>query len=464
VAVTQIHPIETTLKLALDYIMNPEKTDEKLLVTGIDCAPETAVMQFNLTKKAADKTDGRLAYHMIQSFKPGESTPEQAHEIGIKLAEKIIGNNYQAVVSTHIDRGHIHNHIMFNSVSHKTHGKFNAPADIFHRIERESDALCRQYNLSVIEEKSGNKGKTYKEYDEDKNGTSWKSKLREAIDNNVAKAQTWDEFIALMEADKYEFKAGKLPKFRAPDQANFTKLRTLGAYYTEEKIRERILGKVKSVGGSSVVQPESKPRKNEPHGIKLVIDIENNVKMKQSAGLAQWAAVQNIKMIAKTVNYITENKLNDYETLAAKHSDTKNKQTFSQAKIRETEARISEIKKQIEVIDNYRKYKPVVEKLGSVVFKDRYRNEHQTEFILYEAALQNLKVYFPDGGKLPKIKDLRDELNALYTEKNNHYGDYRTSQTDFKEIDVIKRNVDLILDKTPEKDEKIRSKNKDISY
>ena len=102
-AVTQIHPIETTLKLALDYIMNPEKTDEKLLVTGMDCAPETAVMQFNLTKKAADKTDGRLAYHMIQSFKPGESTPEQAHEIGIKLAEKIIGNNYQAIVSTHVD-------------------------------------------------------------------------------------------------------------------------------------------------------------------------------------------------------------------------------------------------------------------------------------------------------------------------------------------------------------------------
>ena len=458
-AVTQIHPIETTLHLAIDYILNPEKTDEKLLVTGLNCTPEMAAFEFDMTKKNADKTDGRLGYHLIQSFKPGEVDYAAAHEIGVKLAEKLLGGNFETCISTHIDKGHIHNHIIFNSVSHKTHGKFNAPADIFHRIERESDSLCREYGLSVIEEKSGNKSKTYKEYSEDKQGTSWKSKLRETIDKNIAKAQSWDEFLALMEADKYEFKHGKLPKFRAPEQEKFTKLRTLGDYYTEEKIRERIAGKVKIFSGAANIQTE-KRQKKEQHGISLLVDIENNIKVKQSAGYERWALINNIKMIAKTTNYITEHGLTDYGVLTAKHGDIKNKRDFSQSRIKEVEARISELKKQIEVLDNYRKYKPVVEKLDSVVFKDKYRREHESEFILFNAAKQNLKVYFPDGKKLPLIKDLRAELNSLYPEKNNLYSDYYTAKNELKELDVIKKNVDMILDKSPEHEKKTRSKNR----
>jgi len=451
VAVTQIHPIETTLKAAIDYISNPEKTDEKLLVSGLDCSPETAVMQFNIAKKSASKDDGILAYHMIQSFKPGEVDFDTAHEIGLKLAQAMTNGDFQAVVSTHTDRGHTHNHIIFNSVSHKTHGKFDM-AYSARELEKKSDELCREYGLSVIEEKSGNKGKSHHEYDENKKGTSWKQKLRETVDKNIQNAQNWEEFLVLMQADNYEIKHGKHIGFRAEEQSRFIRSKTLGTSYTEEEIRQRIGERIKSVGGSQVdVSARKNTEKPQSHGIKLLIDIENNIKMKESAGLSQWAMVQNNKMIAKTVNYITEHGLEDYDVLNTKYTELKGKRDTSLGKIKAAESRIDLLKKQIEAIDDYRKYKPVVEGIESVVFKDKYRREHETEFILFNAAKQNLKVYF-GSEKLPKIKELREEPGTLYTEKNKMYTEYYASKEQLKELDVIKKNVDKILGRTPEKE------------
>jgi hypothetical protein len=467
-AVTQIHSIETTLVKALDYIMNPEKTDEKLLISGYQCEPEFARLAFELTKKEAGKTGGRLAYHMIQSFKPGEVSYEMAHEIGRKFADEILKGQYELIVSTHIDRGHVHNHILFNSVSFDTHKKFNAPADIFHRIQRESDKLCQEYGLSVIDEKSGEKGRSYKEYSEEKKGTSWKSKLREAIDKNVQKAQSWEEFIALMEADRYEVKRGKHIGFKAEEQGRFIRSKTLGVSYEEEAIKQRIIEKIKMVGGGAVTVPETKKavKKQDSKAqssIKLLIDIENSVKAKRSAGYSHWATIQNITMIAKTTNYITEHGLSEYSVLAAKHSDIKGRRDTSLAKIKEVESRITQIKKQIEIIEDYRKFKPVVDKLDSVVFKDKYRREHDTAFILFNAAKQNMKAYFGKE-KLPKIKNLRAELNELYPEKNKLYSTYYTAKNELKEIDVIKKNVEQILGRTPERDtpHRQRQRNREI--
>lgn len=458
-AVTQIHPIETTLKAALDYIMNPEKTDDKLLVTGVDCSPETADLQFNWTKKAADKTDGRLAYHMIQSFKPGEALPETAHEIGKRFAEAITGGEFQCIISTHIDKGHVHNHIIFNSVSHITQKKFHAAADIYHRLQRESDKLCIEYGLSVIEEKSGEKGKSHKEYSENKKGTSWKSKLRETLDRNIPKSESWEDFLLRMESDNYEIKQGKYISFKAKKQSRFIRTKTLGESYTEEKIKKRI----KTVDSLSVAVPTTteskKPSKKEQSGITLLIDIENNVKAKQSAGYSHWATVQNIKMIAKTTNYITDHGLKDYDVLTSKHDEIKGRRDSSLQKIKETESRITLLKKQIEIIDNYRKYKPVVDGLENTKNernKEKYRNEHDTEFILFNAAKQNLKVYFGKE-KLPKIKDLRAELNQLYPEKDRQYQVYYKAKDELKEIDIIKKNVDSILGQERKRNPKNRS-------
>ena len=210
-AVTQIHPINSTLKKAIAYISNSDKTDNKTLISGFNCTPEMAAYEFEFTKIAADKQGGRLAYHLIQSFAPneknssdGELTPEQAHEIGYNMAKELLCGKHEFVIATHINCNHIHNHIIFNSVSFADHKKFHGAADIFHRIQRISDKLCRENGLSVIEEseKSGVRGKSYTEHNADKQGVSWKSALRETIDYCIRKAKDWEEFLALMESKK----------------------------------------------------------------------------------------------------------------------------------------------------------------------------------------------------------------------------------------------------------------------
>jgi hypothetical protein len=343
-------------------------------------------------------------------------------------------------------------------VSFETHKKFHAPADIFHRIQRESDKLCKEYGLSVIEEKSNERSKSYKEYTEHKKGTSWKSKLRESIDENIQKAQSWEDFLALMQAADYEIKHGKHIKFRPAGKERFICSKTLGISYTEESLKSRIAEKLKANVALHAFSRQTKAPRKQSTEIKLLIDIENSVKAKESAGYNHWATIQNIKMIAKTTNYITEHGLTDYSVLVAKHSEIRNRRDSSSAAIKEIESSIKQIKKQIEIIDNYRKYKPIIDKLDSVIFKEKYRREHETEFILFHAAKQNMRTYFGNN-KLPKIKDLREKLSALYTEKNRHYSDYYSAKDEFNEIEIIRSNVEKILGIKSERDTPTRSKN-----
>ena len=180
-AVTEIHPITTSLNKALDYIENPDKTDDKMLCTGFGCVPETAYYQFNQIKGIADKKDGYLAFHLIQSFAPGETDAATAHQIGIELADKLLKGRFQYVVATHIDKKHIHNHIMINSVSFMDFKRYHSTPNSYYYIRRVSDTLCKEHGLSVLTP-TKTKGKDYNEYVADKQGTSWKTQLRKNIE------------------------------------------------------------------------------------------------------------------------------------------------------------------------------------------------------------------------------------------------------------------------------------------
>jgi hypothetical protein len=459
-AITQIHAIETTLTKAIDYISNPDKTDDKLLISGFNCTPEMAAYEFNFTKKIADRQGGRLAYHMIQSFAPGEVDYFTAHETGKQLADGLLNGNYEYIVATHCDKNHIHNHIIFNSVSFTHRKKFHGSADIFHRIRRISDKLCRENNLSVIEEPSGDKGKCYTEYNADKQGTSWKSALREAIDRCIKKARDWNEFLALMEAEKYEIKHGKHICFRRrafadgkSEQQRFTRAKTLGNRYTEQSIKAQLSGTVKFILPAPVTRTERT-------GISLLIDIENSINAKKSAGYKYWAERNNLKMAAMTVNYLSDNGLLAYENLTAKHNEVKSRRDTVMSRIKVAEKRIKELNTQIKDIDTFRKNKPIVEKLDSVVFKDKYKREHQTEFILFDAAKQSLNAHFPDK-KYPLIKTLRAELSELHKEKSKLYPEYYEAKDEYKTLSMIKDNTDSILGKTEQdRERKAREKNK----
>ena len=431
-AITKIHPITTTLTKALNYIQNPKKTDGTLLVDGYGCVPETAYQQFMRTKEKVDKKDGYLAFHLIQSFSPGEVDYETAHKIGIELADKVFKGRFQYVIATHIDRGNVHNHIIANSVSFKDFGKYNSSPNSYYFIRRTSDMLCKEYGLSVVAEPK-DKGKSHYEHSLDKKGQSWKSLLRQNIDRCIIKARDWDEFLLLMQREKYEIKSGKYISFRAEGQERFTRSKTLGADYTEEQIRNRI-------AGGKRIEIESSQR------VSLIIDIENAMKERQKNPEAyrQWATVQNIKTMANTLNFLTEHNLLDYNKLSEKTEATRESYNSTRTRIKEIEKRLKTIDEEIHNIDSYRKTKPIADKLETVVFKERYRKEHEADLIIFGAAEQYLKKRF-NGGKAPLIKDLRAEQKALLAKKDKLYESYYSEKSELSELQATMKNVDMIL-------------------
>lgn len=198
-AVTKIHPIKSTLKKALDYIENPDKTDEKLFVSSYGCSYETADIEFQMLLDQAYQKGNNLAHHLIQAFEPGETTAEQAHEIGRQLADEVLQGKYPYVITTHIDKGHLHNHIIICAVDMANQRKYISNRQSYAFIRRTSDRLCKEHGLSVV--KPGkDKGKTYAEWDAQKKGKSWKAKLKIAIDAAIPQSKDFDSFLQLMEA------------------------------------------------------------------------------------------------------------------------------------------------------------------------------------------------------------------------------------------------------------------------
>ena len=268
-AVTKIKPIKSTLKKALEYIQNFDKTDDKMLVSSFGCSYETADIEFAFTLSQALDKGNNLAHHLIQSFEPGEVSFEKAHEIGKQLAEAVTKGQHEYVLTTHIDKGHVHNHIIFCAVNFVDYHKYNSNKRSYYGIRNISDRLCYENGLSVITPEKGRKGKSYIEYQTAKIGTSWKGKLKEAVDLLIPQVTDFEKFLEKLQASGYEIKHGKYVSCRAPGQERFTRLKTLGADYTEEAIRKRIAG----IRSRNVKIPKQE------QGISLLIDIENNIKL-----------------------------------------------------------------------------------------------------------------------------------------------------------------------------------------
>ena len=307
-AVTKIKPIKSTLSKALDYIENPDKTDGKMLVSSFGCSYETADIEFEYTLSQALQKGNNLAFHLIQSFEPGEVDYQKAHEIGKQLADAVTKGQHEYVLTTHIDKGHVHNHIIFCAVNFVDHRKYNSNKRSYYGIRNMSDKLCRENGLSVVVPGKGSKGKSYAEYQAEKTGTSWKGKLKIAVDALIPQVSSFEELLQRLQAAGYEIKPGKYVSCRAPGQERFTRLKTLGADYTEEAIRERIAGR----------RAKAAKAPREQRGVSLLIDIENSIKAAQSKGYEQWAKIHNLKQAAKTMNFLTEHKIEQYADLVSR--------------------------------------------------------------------------------------------------------------------------------------------------
>ena len=428
-AVTKIHPIKSTLNLAIGYILDEKKTDGKLLVDSYACGYETADIEFKFTKELSKGNSPNLAHHLIQAFEPGETTPEEAHKIGMRLAEEVLGGKYEFVLSTHIDRGHIHNHLIFNAVSFAEYNHYHSTPPKYYAIRKASDKLCEEYGLSVIRNPKG-KGKSYIEHTSTRQGTSRKAKLKTVIDLNISVAKDFDDFISLMEQSGYLVKRqNKNISFCTDGRERYMRSKTLGADYTVEAIKERISGRQKTL---------KEPRVNKR--ISLIIDLQNSIKAQESKGFEHWAKIQNLKQSAKTLNFLSEHKLDSYEELEKEsdkiHTDFDN----LSVQIKDIENEINSHNLLIKNIQTYKKLKPVMEQYRKANDKDRFATEHRAEIILFETAINELK-----GAKYPPIKELKKELSELTSEKSKMYEEYKNLKSKTKEIDTVKSNVDMIL-------------------
>lgn len=422
---------------AIAYILNPEKTDEKLLVSSYGCASETAAREFEWTRKLAEQKGMNpvriIARHVIQSFEIGEVTPELAHEIGKQFADEILGGKYEYVLTTHIDKDHVHNHLIFNAVDFVNYHAYKSYKRIYYDMREVSDRLCKENGLSVIPP-SQNKGMGYKEYTEAKRGTSWKQKLKQTIDRLVITAKDYDDFLRLMQEAGYEIKTGKYISFRAEGQERFTRSKTIGENYTEERIKERIAGRT----------PRRNRRQTVPKGISLIGDIQERIRLIDSKGYEYKAKLTILKEAARTLNYLTENNLLQYADLEKKVEDVHSSYDRTGKELKGVEARLREVQPLIKNISNYQRLKPVYDAFQKAKDKPGFKAKHEAELVIFEAA-RSILLAMQGDEKLPSLKTLQAQQQRLLDEQQRLYDERAKLKKEVKQIETIKSNVDTFL-------------------
>ena len=442
-AITKIHPIKSTLNLAIEYITNEAKTDEKILVTTNNCFPATAHTQFLKTREDNNVKGTVLARHLIQSFLPNETTPEQAHQIGLDLCNKILKNEYEFVLTTHIDKGHIHNHIIFNNVNMITGKCYQSNKKSYHKIRYQSDKLCKENNLIVIDEhyetykkKYKTSGKSWYENEQFKKGTSWKSKLQFDIDRTIKQSKDWDDFLDKMAILGYEIKHGKHIAFKHKDKERFTRSKVIGIDYTEDILKERI--------------KENANHRNYPIKKRIgnIIDIDNNEKVKSSKGYKYWATKHNLQVASNTVIFMRGKGIKTLSELDSFIQSNADKRQELQDKIKILDKDISNLSITMEQVHIVKMYRQIYLEYRNDTTDKAFYEEHKSEIAQYQNALDELKKVY---SKLPDTKDILNQLDLLYEKKNTLMQEYSSTKSDMNELYQIRKNYEKYIGKEMER-------------
>lgn len=458
-AVTKIHPIKTTLKTAIDYICNGDKTDDEIHVTTHLCSRENAHKEFELTKKQFSSRTKTLAHHLIQSFAPEEVSFEEAHQVGIELCEKILGGKYEYVLATHIDKNHIHNHIIFNSIDVDEGKVYHSYYGSYMNIRNQSDKLCKEHNLSVIDQetqKEINEIKRRKfvnwyDWNEDKKGSSYKSRLQFDIDRTIKQSINWQDFLSKMESCGYEIKQVKHIAFRSKNQQRFTRAKTIGVNYTEERIKDRILNKEKEIGN--------------------IIDIKKNKKAKSSKGYEYWTTKHNLKTAASTLVEIRDKGFNSMEELEcgiSRISIEKNELKRQFDKLSWEQKRIKEVVKHIQICiskrEHYEGYrKNPNDKIYMMMNRkdvESYQKSYE-EIDIFLKQFPHLRHVVIGELKTKSSKNLFRKLNEhskeLQAEQEEIIKKHNSLAAQYEELEHLKNNMNEYLgrNKTEKKKESV---------
>ena len=451
-AVTKIIPIRTTIQNSVDYICNPDKTDDQLLIYSENCYPHTAGLEFQHFMNQTRAGGNTIGRHLIQSFAPGEVSPEQAHEIGKKMAAEILKGEYAYVMATHIDRGHVHNHFVWGVANIVTHNKYRSNKNTYHEIRDISDRLCKENELSVIEPQTAKTyGKNYGSYRPEQTSGSWRGKLKSAIDSFIPQAEDFEHLLKLMEAQGYKVKRGKYISFCAEGQERFTRAKSLGEGYTEEEIKKRILEKPEIIDDEpeppalptptlrrpiisppTPTPPAVTPPVKKPITIKPKIDIDENPKYAASRGLERWANIQNLKNKAAAFNLVLE--YGGMEAFLKLLNDCRTDLETIENGIKANSERVRGLRYFRNEIKTYYRTKAVYKQYTEIklkFFKERFRAKNENDIIAHKSAASYLKDF---KRPLRKVEDIDAEIARIKAANVNNNNSLAVKKTEFNQL------------------------------
>ena len=444
--------VAACLKSRTDYAQNPDKTEQGQLVSSYKCSPLTVDEEFMLSKRQYELVTGRsqksdvIAYQVRQSFKPGEVTPEEANRIGYEFAERFLKGKHAFIVATHTDRAHIHNHIIYNSTALDGTRKFKNFWLSSFAVQRLSDLICLEHQLSTIE---------YKPYRERQKRIVYppkesnRDRLCSVIDSILAeKPKDYEDFLQRLEQQGYEVKRGKHTAVKGKGQKRFIRFRTLGAGYSEDEIKAVIAGEAEH-------RPHQKqPPKEQP--FHLLVDIQAKLSEGKSEGYARWAKRYNLKEMSKTLIFLQENKIGSIEEMQERVDAATARYHELGDFIKGSEKRLAEIAVLKAHIINYAKTREVYAAYRKAGYSKAFLEAHREEITLHKAA----KTAFDEAGlqKLPKVKALDAEFAELLTKKKAAYPDYRKARNEMQELVRAQKNVERFFaeEKTVQENEQAR--------
>ena len=466
-ATTRLIPLHTgkgrnfgkAIRNVIGYVSNPKKTHQGELVTGFGCNPETADGEFLLMKREYIAQTGRLrrkddviAYHLRQSFVPGEITPEEANRIGCELAKRFTHGQHAYVVATHEDRRHVHSHIIISAVNLDCDRKFRNFWGSSKAIRRLSDTLCIQNGLSIIEQPKGH-SKSYNKWLGNEAKTSQRDGLREAIDAALARQpKDFEELLTMLQRGGWEVKRGKRISLKGKGQERFKRLDSLGEDYSEAALRAIIAGEKEH-------HPREKKTVQPMRQVNLLVDIQVKLQAGKGAGYERWAKVFNLKQMAQTLNYLSENNLMNIEDLTAKTDAAIARVHELQVTIRETEKRMAELHTLKGHIINYVKTREVYAAYRMAGYSKKFVAEHEQEIKLHQAAKEAFSALGTQ--KIPKVKEIQAEYDALREKKKQAYAAYHQAQDEMRQLLTVRANVERILGIEEKEKERQKEKKKE---
>ena len=442
----------------IEYVKNANKTAEGQLICAYECDPATVDAEFLAAKRIYTDRTGRsqqsdvIAYQVRQSFRPGEITPEEANKIGYEFAMRWTKGKHAFIVATHVDKAHIHNHIIYNSTTLDCTKKFRNFRGSTNAVRRLSDAICMEHKLFVILNPKPSRGHYGKWLGEQKQPT-YSDCLRQAIDTALKqKPKDFEQFLLLMENSGYEVKRGAHIAFKGAGQQRFMRLRSLGEGYSESELRDVIAGK-------KLHMPCKTAAANASKQVNLLVDIQAKLQAGKGPGYERWAKTFNLKQMAHTLNYLTENNLLSYEALLEKAAAATSKFHTLSAQIKAAEKRMAEITDLRTHIINYSKTRDVYVAYLKSGYSKKFYEEHTAELLLHKAAKQAFDEL--SVKKIPTVKSLNAGYAELLSAKKKAFTEYTDARTEMREVLTVKANVENILE-CDKKIDTVTRKNKNI--